>query len=280
MESSGYADPRKLAAGPTLHPAFTSLFQQFQDADPSPHPQLALPVATVQWIQVQSEAHPADTWIAAVADLITLAFFFLLRVGEYTVSTSARRTVPLRLLDIQLWQGDTHIPTTATPAERLSATAVTICLENQKNGSRDATIHHTAVPGSPFCPVKAAARRLNHLQGLHQTTPICTFRASTGALAQVKSAHIVTVIRLAVQGTGLQGYASERVGSHSLRASGAMALKLNGFDEVTIQKLGRWSSNTYLRYIHSQIGALTTGTAASMARDLHFVNVATSSQHR
>ena len=53
-----------------------------------------------------------------------------------------------------------------------------------------------------------------------------------------------------------------------------MALKLNGYDEVVIQKLGRWSSNTYLRYIHSQIGALTAGVSGSMAHPHPFVNIA------
>jgi len=45
----------------------------------------------------------------AVSDLITLAFFFLLRVGEYTESTGERLTVPLRLQDIYAVAGQpTH----------------------------------------------------------------------------------------------------------------------------------------------------------------------------
>ena len=54
-----------------------------------------------------------------------------------------------------------------------------------------------------------------------------------------------------------------------------MALKLHGYDEVLIQTLGRWSSNTYLRYIHSQIGALTTGVSNHMAHPQPFLNIAT-----
>ena len=37
--------------------------------------------------------------------LITLAYFFLLRLGEYTVSTEDRRTVPLRKQDKSYGRG-------------------------------------------------------------------------------------------------------------------------------------------------------------------------------
>jgi hypothetical protein len=46
------------------------------------------------------------------------------------------------------------------------------------------------------------------------------------------------------------GYDLTRIGAHSLRASGAMALKLNGYGKETIMKVGRWSSDTFLTYIH------------------------------
>ena len=69
-----------------------------------------------------------------------------------------------------------------------------------------------------------------------------------------------------------QGYNMRRIGTHSLRASGAMALKLQGAADSTIMKMGRWSNTTYLTYIHAQIGALNAGLAARMAVRLHFVN--------
>ena len=82
---------------------------------------------------------------------------------------------------------------------------------------------------------------------------------------------------LGAAATGLytSGYSRDRIGPHSLRASGAMALKLAGYDNDMIKKLGRWSSDTYLTYIHSQIGELTANVATRMARVLRFHNVAT-----
>ena len=56
-----------------------------------------------------------------------------------------------------------------------------------------------------------------------------------------------------------KGYTLDRVSSHSLRAGGAMAMKLSGATNSTIMRIGWWTSLTYLTYIHSQIGALSAG---------------------
>jgi hypothetical protein len=55
---------------------------------------------------------------------------------------------------------------------------------------------------------------------------------------------------------------------HSIRADGAVQLtvKILGYDSDIIKKLGRWSGATYLRYIQTQIGQVTSGIAALMAR--------------
>jgi integrase len=91
----------------------------------------------------------------------------------------------------------------------------------------------------------------------------------------VVATHIVRAVRAAAMQTNLaqHGYALKRVGAHSLRASGAMALKLNGYTAEDIMKIGRWTSTTFLTYIHSQIAALNHGIAARMSRRIAFHNV-------
>ncbi len=42
-------------------------------------------------------------------------------------------------------------------------------------------------------------------------------------------------------------------------AGTTMAMHLNGVQHDTIQKMGRWSSNTFLMYIHKQILAFSAG---------------------
>ena len=53
------------------------------------------------------------------------------------------------------------------------------------------------------------------------------------------------------------GIDPDLIGAHSLRAGGAMALKLQKVNDTTIQKQGRWQSTTFLQYIHNQIAHLT-----------------------
>ncbi len=52
-----------------------------------------------------------------------------------------------------------------------------------------------------------------------------------------------------------------------------MALKLSGASDNTIMRVGRWTSLTYLTYIHTQIGALTAGAAWKMSTVFIFQNV-------
>ena len=52
-----------------------------------------------------------------------------------------------------------------------------------------------------------------------------------------------------------------------------MALKLAGASDSTIMRVGRWTSLTYLTYIHTQIGALTAGLAWKMSSAFTFQNV-------
>ena len=54
----------------------------------------------------------------------------------------------------------------------------------------------------------------------------------------------------------LQAIYHNLVGAHSLCAGGTMAIKLHGYDEMTIMKMGRWTSLAFLQYIHNQIAHL------------------------
>ena len=53
-----------------------------------------------------------------------------------------------------------------------------------------------------------------------------------------------------------------------------MALKLQHYADILIQKIGRWSSTTWLQYIHTQIAHLPKGVASKMSEDLPFYNIA------
>jgi hypothetical protein len=87
---------------------------------------------------------------------------------------------------------------------------------------------------------------------------------------------INTAIKTAVKGLNLhhQGITSDLVGSHSLCAGSAMAMHLNGVGDNTIKKMGRWSTDTFLMYIHQQISAFSKGLSTKMANKINFHNIA------
>jgi hypothetical protein len=124
------------------------------------------------------------------------------------------------------------ISSTAPVARLLQAESVTLWARQ-----RGATIHHTAC-GSWFCPVQALARRVSQilLQGCPASTPLSF--VSPGV--RVVASNVTNLIQHAAIETNLvaQGYDLKQVSTHSLRASGAMALKLQGVDDSLIMKIG------------------------------------------
>ena len=53
-----------------------------------------------------------------------------------------------------------------------------------------------------------------------------------------------------------------------------MALKLHEFSDMTIIKMGRWTSLIFLQYIHNEIAHLTKEISRKMSIELPFINVA------
>jgi hypothetical protein len=70
-----------------------------------------------------------------------------------------------------------------------------------------------------------------------------------------------------------KGFPPEAVSSHLLRTGGAMAMHNNDIDRDKIQKQGRWSSDTFLIYIHEQISAFLAGLSAKMSRNIGWFNI-------
>jgi hypothetical protein len=267
MVAEGLADPRKSdTSDHCLARSVTSYIKACKNDDPPALPQQALPSSTIRWIATQmgsSQHHRTRL----TAHLIVLAFFFLLRVGEYTASPEKRRTIPLRKRDIRLWRAGIILPNEAPLDVLLTADAVTICLENQKNGHKNAVLHHTSSNDTTIDPVRSAAMLISAVRSLPENTPIGTIVDERNHILHITSHEIRSSIQIAAIHDNLpaHGYSLSRIGSHSIRSGGAMHLKLAGYDNDIIQKLGRWSSNTYLQYIQTQIGQLTAGVAQRMA---------------
>jgi hypothetical protein len=102
----------------------------------------------------------------AVGDLSLIAFYYLLRIGEYTVKSkrnNVKQTVQFKLEDVTFYKktksGQLRCLPKNAPAELiLSADSATLNLDNQKNGWKGICVHQEANGELFNCPVKALAR--------------------------------------------------------------------------------------------------------------------------
>ena len=226
-----------------------------------------------------------DPKIQAAGCLSIVAFFFLLRVGEYTrpkftvvngQRVAATRTKQFIVKNIGFFKNGKIVPRSSSLTMLLSCDAATMKITNQKNGRMGQTIHQEAT-GKMDCPIKALAHRVYHILASPNGTSenhICDYY-DNGSWSSITSSDIVKLVKAATRQLQLdrQAIDPDMVGSHSLRAGGAMALKLHGYDDTTIMKMGRWSGLTFLQYIHNQIAHLSKDVSKKMSILLPFLNI-------
>lgn len=202
----------------------------------------------------------------AISDMIILAFFFLLRPGEY-VDTNSEST-PFTLADVSLYFGNTYLDfATATDQQLLTATRVSLTFTTQKNGVRGEVIGLCASGDPLLCPVKAAARRVIYLRNNNAPpgTPLARLFTVSDDITSIKPRDITRTIQQAVRSIGVNlGFLPSDVSARSLRAAGANALLLADVDPNIIRLIGRWKSDEMLRYLHVQAAPLMEQYAKKM----------------
>jgi len=257
----------------------SQLLESYRREDPPSKPKLAVPLSVPNYL-VLAGLQSTDPKRKAVGNLATIAFHYLLRSGEYTFVNpkQRRRTKQFRVCDVIFWKGNEILPH-SLPLETLlrDATEGTLNISNQKNGKRAQTIHQE-VTGTPPCPVHALIRQVKHI--LNHTsdtsTIISTFFSPKYPQGRALRVGCITrALQKAVTHLRLdkQGIRPSDVSSHSLRAGGATAMHLNNIPDSTIQKMGRWSSDTFLIYIHEQIAAFSKGVSKQMGLKVNFKNI-------
>jgi hypothetical protein len=135
----------------------------------------------------------------AAGDCLILAFYFLLRPGEYSGAPRTTADDLFRFQDVAIWIGQRRLePLTCPSDDMLAATFVTVTFISQKNGVRGETLGHGRSGHPSLCPVAALTRRLLHLR-LTTLTPINAFRLlSVARWHFVLPADVTTILRRAV----------------------------------------------------------------------------------
>jgi hypothetical protein len=240
-------------------------FRCYQKEDAPPSRLKPVPIIIVIFILHQAYTPSTTNDRQAIADLITITFYFLLRPGEYTGTASD--DAAFRLEDIELHVNDRAIdPLTFSDADFHAATFVSLTFTTQKNGTKGEIITHGLSTDALACPVKATVRRILHIRQnkATKTTPLASYFHNRKRIP-IKAADVTTALRLAtiatVQQTGLK---HTDIATRSLRAGGAMALMCGRIDHNTIHMLVRWHSDAMLRYLHLQAKPLMRQCAVMM----------------
>ena len=266
------------------------LVEGFRRTDPPSVPQLAVPV-TLAHTAYSTSLKSADPHTRHTGLLVMVAFYYLLRVGEYTKPRTvlrsgkrvpSTRTKQFTIANVGFFKDGKILPRTSTLKNLLSADLAVLKITNQKNGMMGQTITQHAT-GKVMCPVRALARVVHHIlsNGGTDSMLLCSYYASA-AWHTVEAKDIVQRVKATAKAMKLEkmGIDPALIGAHSLRAGGAMALKLHNYSDTTIMKMGRWTSLTFLQYIHNQIAHLSNDISKKMSMELPFVNVAAIEQSK
>jgi hypothetical protein len=208
---------------------------------------------------------PATETVKAIADMAVSAFYYLLRPGEYTGTASD--DAAFRLQDLQLFIGDRFVDPCVAPISDIeAATFASLVFTNQKNGVRSEVVNHATSGASHCCPVRVLARRAIHTRehDAPPTTPLASYYHKHRRRA-IRSVDITDALRAAARITGDElGIHPEDISARSLRAGGAMALLCAHADSDLIKLLGRWQSDTMMRYLQVQARPVMRNFAARM----------------
>ena len=278
-------NPTKIAGSDKLLPRLSQMLEGWTQEDPPTLKKLPVEadipeyIANIGYLQDATEAQKA------IGDLVLIAFYYLLRVGEYTTKATrnnSKRTVQFKIEDITFFSTNKkgilrQLPRSASDADLMAAQSATLKLDNQKNGWKGVCIHQERNGDTITCPVRALARRVIHVRNNTtdwRTTLSAIFDNNTRY--DVTDKDIRTHMKYAaemLQYPELKGIPVERVDTHSLRSGGANALSLSGYTDREIQKMGRWRSATFKEYIREELACFSKGMSRNMKQKFGFVNI-------
>ena len=161
------ANPIKTVGSECLLPRLQVMLDGYLKVDPPTQKRLPVQSDVVELLVDAAYHQGSKLGQQAVADLTMIAFYYLLRVGEYTVKGSqnnTKQTVQFKYEDVSFFKKNAHgnlrcLPRDAADVFIGTADGATLKLDNQKNGWKGVCVYHEANGDNMHCPVRARARR-------------------------------------------------------------------------------------------------------------------------
>ncbi len=190
-----------------------------------------------------------------ITQLTIGAAFFACRSCEYSkvLQSKDKRTKLLRLQNIRFFKNGRQLPLQSNDLELADSVAITF--EMQKNDEKFDMVTHGRTDDSVLCPVLQWAHLVSRIwtyPGVSLDTNVCTVWRN-GRMEHITSKTILQHLRAACAtiGSACLGFEPHKIGTHSLLSGAAMEMYLGEIPVYTIMLIGRWSSDAFLRYIHT-----------------------------
>ena len=266
FQELGAPDPRYNQFG-QIDLRLSSLYKAYRNIDPAPNRVKPMPIQILHRAQeaLLQFPHLTDIRDSSAMDMIWIAYFFLLRPGEYVQS---RENKPLTLGDVTFMIGANQHPAATTHQDNMhNATHVTITFDDQKNRERGEVIGHRRSGEQYACPVLALYRRCAYLRycNADASTPLCTYYRE-GRNFRLNNKNLESLLKHAALTLPELNYSPRDIVPRSLRSGGAMALLCGRVDKNIIQLVGRWKSDAIFRYLHAQALPLIADLSRTMVR--------------
>jgi hypothetical protein len=246
-------NPTKIVGSDKLLPRIQQMLDGFRKADPPTTKQLPIEADVPEYLVDLGQVSDARELDRAVGDLVMIAFYYLLRIGEYTTKSTrnnSKQTEEFKLGDITFFkkdkQGNLRTLPRDSPDEHIaSADGATLKLDNQKNlgGKAFAFIRNaTAMQSTARLEHLAAATWHLRANGANKKTILSAYFYGSKRL-DVTADHISSALKLsatALEYPILKGIPIDRINTHSLRSGGANALALAGYSDTPILRSKRW----------------------------------------
>jgi hypothetical protein len=216
----------------------------------------------------------------AVGDLSLIAFYYLLRIGKFTVKhqhdrakQAKKQTVQFKLEDVTFFKTNKNgtlrcLPCNTPHSLIMTAEGAMLKLDNQKNGWKGVCVHQEANGEAFNCPVKALARGVIHIwknKGDHKTLPSAFYL--DWVRYDVTGEDVSKGLKMAatlLHYPSSRGIPIERINTHSLCSGDANALALSGYSDTQIQKMGRQKDAAFKEYIREELACYSVGMSSRM----------------
>jgi hypothetical protein len=154
-------NPTKVNGSDNFFPALQVMLNGYSKLDPPTRKMLPVKSDIPELLVKMGYSKSGMTHSKAIGDLALIAFYYLLRIGEYTIKgkrNNTKQTVQFKLEVVRFFRKNKAgilvcLPTNAPQSLILTANSATLKLDNQKNGWKGVCVHQKANGELFNCPV-------------------------------------------------------------------------------------------------------------------------------